>query len=246
MAGAAPDELLWTGFVRRGRALPWMPRDAVGAPGIHSVIEWSGPVREGLEVLGGLRREVAPRASSLATVPFQQLQTVDDDEFRHGLYSYIKASFTDELSPELIDIVVERGRLLGSPLTQIELLGMGGAIAEVPAERTAFAHRDARWLVNILAVWPDPADSDAEIAWSRATHAAIAPLTTGGAYVNFMEGDEESSEWTAYGPTLRRLQEIKAVYDPENLFRLNQNIRPASPGGKGVDLTSTSAWKVTR
>ena len=76
------------------------------------------------------------------------------------------------------------------------------------------------------ASWADPADSDYEIAWVRDTFAAIEPFSTGGAYSNFMEGDETSNDQVAYGSTLRRLQAIKAVYDPENIFRLNQNIAP--------------------
>jgi FAD/FMN-containing dehydrogenase len=227
MGEAAPDELLWTSFVRKGHALPWMPAEAVGTAGVLSLIEWSGPADAGVTVLGNLQRELAPQASSLNLIPFERIQRADDELFHHGQHSYIKASFTDRLSPELIAVIVERARLLRSELTQIELLAMGGAIRRVPVEETAFAHRDAQWLVNILATWPDAADSEYEIAWSKESHAAIAPMTSGGAYVNFMDDDEGSSEWTAYGPTLERLRLVKATYDPDNTFHLNQNILPA-------------------
>jgi FAD/FMN-containing dehydrogenase len=230
IGGGAPDEFLWTSFVRKGHDLPWMPADAVGKPGILSSIEWSGPPDVGLKLLGQLRREIAPVGSTLDVVPFEQIQQADDELMHHGLLSYIKASFTDRLGPELIEVIVDRARLLGSHLTQIELLSMGAAISRVPVENTAFAHRQAQWLVNILATWHHEADSDYEIEWSRQSHAAIAPLTSGGAYVNFMDGDEGSSEWTAYGPTLERLQRVKAAYDPDNVFHLNQNIAPASAG----------------
>jgi FAD/FMN-containing dehydrogenase len=223
----APDELLWTSFARKGHATPWMPTEAVGNPGILSLIEWSGPADAGETVLRHLERELAPRASSLSLIPFERIQTADDELFRHGQHAYIKASFTDQLSPELIAVIVDRGRLLRSELSQIELLAMGGAIRRVPVEDTAFAHRDAQWLVNILATWPDAADSEYEIEWSKESNAAIAPLTSGGAYVNFMDDDEGSSEWAAYGPTLERLRVVKATYDPDNTFHLNQNILPA-------------------
>ena len=88
-------------------------------------------------------------------------------------------------------------------------------------------HRDARWLVNVPASWVDPADSEREIAWVRDTFAALPEHTGGGAYVNFMEADEAASDEVAYGGTLQRLQQVKARYDPQNVFTLNQNIVPA-------------------
>ena len=104
---------------------------------------------------------------------------------------------------------------------------MGGAIRRVEDDATAFAHRGARWLVNVPGQWSDPADTESEIAWVRETFAALEPHLTGGAYSNFMEGDELEAAGVAYGTTLGRLREVKATYDPENLFRLNQNVLPA-------------------
>jgi FAD/FMN-containing dehydrogenase len=230
MASEAPDELLWTSFVRKGHPEPWMPGHLVGEPGIASVIEWSGDPEMGRKVLEDLRAEIEPAASSIELVAFSRIQQADDVLFGHGVRSYIKASFTQELNDELAHVIVERARLLGSHLTQIELLGLGGAIRRLPVSATAFAHRDARWLVNILATWHDEADDDYEIAWTRGSHAAIAPLATGGSYVNFMGADESAGEWAAYGPTLERLQRVKAIYDPDNVFKINQNIVPALPG----------------
>ena len=177
-------------------------------------------------MLGELRAELAPAAGSVDVIPFGWLQTAGDVEFGHGLHSYVKATFASGLSGGLVDVLVERGKLLRSPLTQVELLSMGGAIDRVAGDATAFPYRDARWLFNVPASWADPADSDYEIGWVRDTFAAIQPFSTGGAYSNFMDGDETSSDQVAYGSTLRRLQAIKAVYDPENIFRLNQNITP--------------------
>ncbi len=228
MSDDAPDELLWTSFIRKGPPRPWMPPGLVGLPGVPSVIEWSGDPERGMALLAGLRDELAPPAGSLDLVPFAEIQTAGDQDFRAGLHSYVKATFGDELTDGLIDALVERGRSLGSELTQVELLAMGGAIRWVASDATAFPYRDAAWLLNVPASWQDPADSEREIAWVRDTFAAIAPFGSGGAYSNFLEGDEQANDQVAYGRTLRRLQAVKAVYDPDNIFRLNQNVTPVA------------------
>jgi FAD/FMN-containing dehydrogenase len=224
----APDDLLWTSFVRKGPDdLPWMLPDLYGAPGVVSLIEWSGELEEGRRRLGQIRSELDPAASSLERVPFLEIQTATDDMFAHGKLSYVKAGMALELSDELIDALLARGEKLGSPLAQVEILAMGGAIARVDPDATAFPHRDARWLINVPDTWEDPAETEAEMAWVRETFAAIEPHLTGGAYVNFMEGDETAAADVAYGRTLDRLREVKRAYDPENVFRRNQNIEPA-------------------
>jgi FAD/FMN-containing dehydrogenase len=151
-----------------------------------------------------------------------------DDVFHHGLHSYIKATFADELTDGLVDALLDRARSLGSPLAQVEVLSLGGAISRVPEAATAYPHRAARWLLNVPASWVDAADSEREIAWVRDTFAAIKPHARGGAYVNFMEADDVDADETAYGETLARLQRVKATYDGDNVFRLNQNITPAT------------------
>jgi FAD/FMN-containing dehydrogenase len=222
------DELLWTSFLRRGPAeASWMTPELSGTPGVMSLIEWSGDVAEGRAVLGGIRRELDPPAGSLDDVPYLAIQSITDALLAPGtLHAYVKAGFTGALTEALLDVLVERGALVGSRLSVIEVLAMGGAIRRVPAEATAFPHRDARWLINVPAQWHDPADNATEIAWVRETFAALEPHLTGGAYANFMEGDEPDAAAVAYGATLARLRRVKAAYDPENLFHRNQNIVP--------------------
>jgi FAD/FMN-containing dehydrogenase len=224
---ATPDDLLWTSFVRKAPPMPWVPADLVGEPGVMSLIEWSGDLAEGMALLDDLRQELAPTAWSLEEVPFLTMQTMGDEVFRHGLHSYVKATFADELSEGLIEVLLDRASSLGSPLAQVEVLSVGGAIARVARDATAYVHRDARWLINIPVSWVDPADTDTEIAWVRDTFAALQPHVSGGAYVNFMEADEVAADETAYGDTLARLVQVKTDYDPHNVFNLNQNIAPA-------------------
>jgi len=232
MSAEPADELLWTSFARKAPPRPWLPAGLAGRPGIMSVIEWSGDQRPGQDdghrLLSELRAELLPLASDLGVVPFGQIQTEGDEFFGPGLLSYVKATFADELTDELIDVVSARGALIGSEVSQIELLSMGGAIRRVPPDATAFPHRTASWLVNIPASWRSAAQTEREIGWVRDSYAALTPHCRGGGYVNFMDRDEQAGEQAAYGPTLRRLQAVKADYDPDNVFRLNQNITPLS------------------
>jgi FAD/FMN-containing dehydrogenase len=224
---AARGELLWTSFLRRASDVPWMPPELVGRHGIMSLVEWSGDVREGQAVLAKIGDELQPAASDLSVVPFLFMQTITDDLFGHGLRTYIKAGFADDLAAGLVDALLDRAALLRSPVSQVELLALGGAIVRVHPGATAFPFRQARWLINIPATWRDAADDEAEIAWARATYAAVRPYLSEGSYVNFM-GDDEDDTAAAYGRTIERLRRIKAVYDPDNIFRLNQNIEPAA------------------
>ena len=156
IAGGAPDELLWTSFARKAAPLPWMPASMVGRPGIVSVIEWSGEPAAGRDVLTALRDDLGPVASELSVVPFAAMQTEGDEFFGPGLLSYVKATFAAGSRPDLIDVVVAQGQRLGSEVSQIELLSLGGAIIRVAPEATAFPHRDAGWLINVPASWRSP------------------------------------------------------------------------------------------
>jgi FAD/FMN-containing dehydrogenase len=223
----ARDELLWTSFLRRASDVPWMPPALVGAHGIMSLVEWSGDAADGRAVLARIREELRPAASDLSVVPFLFMQTITDDLFTHGLRTYIKAGFAGDLPDGLIDVLLERAASVRSPISQVELLALGGAIARVDSDATAFPFRQARWLINIPATWRDAADDECEIAWARATYAAVKPYLSEGNYVNFMGDDEDDTAAGAYGRTIERLRQIKAIYDPDNVFRLNQNIQPA-------------------
>ena len=223
---AARDELLWTGFLRRANDVPWIPPELVGRHGIMSLVEWSGHPEDGRAKLTQIRDDLAPAASEESVVPFLFMQTVTDDLFAHGLRTYIKAGFAADLPDALIDVLLDRAALLESPISQVELLALGGAISQVSPEATAFPFRNARWLINIPATWRDAADDEREIGWARATYAAIRPHLSEGSYVNFMGDDEDDTAAAAYGRTIERLQQVKAIYDPENTFRLNQNIKP--------------------
>ena len=234
---AAPDELLWTSFLRRANDVPWLPGNLVGQHGIVSLVEWSGDPDQGRPVLAGIRDDLQPAASDLSVVPFLFMQTITDDLFAHGLRTYIKAGFAADLPDGLVDALLGRAAEIRSPISQIELLALGGAIARVDPAATAFPFRQARWLINIPATWRDAADDHREIAWARTSYAAVKPFLAEGTYVNFMGDDEDEGTAGAYGRTIERLQRIKAVYDPDNIFRLNQNIQPAPSPARAAGRT---------
>jgi FAD/FMN-containing dehydrogenase len=226
-----PDALLWTSFLRRGPDLAaWMEPALVGTPGIMSLIEWSGEPAEGRARLAEIERRLDAPAGELTELPYLAIQTVTDELLAPGtLRAYVKAGFAAELTDEMIQVLITQGGKVGSPLSVIEVLSMGGAIDRVPDDATAFPHRGARWLINVPAQWsePAPATAEAEIGWARESFAALAPHLTGGAYANFMDGDEADPAERAYGDTLLRLARVKRAYDPDNVFALNQNIAPA-------------------
>jgi hypothetical protein len=226
MRSDPPNELYWTSFLRKAPPLPWVPPDLVGEPGIVSLIEWSGDRRAGQTLLQSLQRNLAPAVWSLEVVPYVQIQAMTDQIFAHGQRCYIKAGCVRDLTDDVIDALLAHGSRVRSPASQIEVVAMGGAIRRVTPEATAFPHREAAWLLNIPAIWETAAEDAAEISWVRSAFAALQPHLTGGKYVNFMDTDEDASVSAAYGSTLHRLQTIKRRYDPDNVFRLNQNITP--------------------
>jgi FAD/FMN-containing dehydrogenase len=178
-------------------------------------------------VLDEIQRELAAPAGELTDISYLAIQQVTDELLAPGtLHAYVKAGFAAELTENFIDALIERGSSVGSPLSVIEVLSMGGAISRVPADATAFPHRDARWLINVPGQWADAAHTSQEVAWVRDTYATLRPFLSDGVYSNFMEDDDDDPAGAAYGGTLERLARIKGRYDPDNVFRLNQNITP--------------------
>jgi hypothetical protein len=228
---ATPDALLWTSFVRRGPDFaPWMPAQLANTRGLMSLIEWSGDPAEGRARLSAIARELDAPAGELTELPYLAIQTVTDELLAPGtLHAYVKAGFAAELTEAMIEVLLTQGGEVGSPLSVIEVLSMGGAIDRVAPEATAFPHRGSRWLINVPGQWADPADSTREIRWVRESFAALAPHLAGGAYSNFMDDDEADAAARAFGEgsTRARLAALKRVWDPENVFSRNQNIVPA-------------------
>jgi FAD/FMN-containing dehydrogenase len=208
---------------------PFVPEPVRGQPVVAIVICYAGPVEEGEEALRPLREFGPPGVDMVQPMPYVDVQRMIDDGNPKGLQNYWSAEFLAELPDEAIDVLVEHGNQPVSPLTQILLVPGGGAIARVDDDATAFGQRDAPWNTHFLSIWPDPADNERNIAYTRAIATAMKPWTTGRAYLNFIGDEGLGRVEAAYGPErYARLQAIKAVWDPTNLFRHNQNIPPAT------------------
>lgn len=144
------------------------------------------------------------------------------------MQNYWSGEFLAELPDEAVDTLVAHATNPVSPYTQITLVAGGGAGARVADDATAFGQRTAPWNLHLLSMWPDPADDDVNIAYTRTMSAAIKPWTTGRAYLNFVGDEGIGRVEAAFGPErYARLRDIKRTWDPTNLFHHNQNIPPA-------------------
>jgi Berberine and berberine like len=178
-----------------------------------------------------LRELGTPLFDMSAPMPYTAVQAGFDPLFpRNVLRAYWKSQYLDELSDEAIEVIAGRARNRPAPLTLVNTFHMGGAIAAVDPEATAFSERSAPFMVSIDGMWDDPADDAGTIAWVRSAWEAIKEFGNGGVYLNFTGLADEAhgaGVETAFGRNLERLAQIKATYDPDNLFHINNNIEPA-------------------
>jgi hypothetical protein len=149
-----------------------------------------------------------------------------DGLFPKGLRQYWKGNFVKELTDEAIAVHVEHGPAAPTASSTMHLYPIDGVCHDVGPSDTAFGHRDADFAMVIVSGWADPADDDANVGWVRAYSDAVAPHSEVGGYVNFMDGDDRDRVRANYGVNYDRLQEVKRTYDPDDLFRVNQNITP--------------------
>ena len=161
--------------------------------------------------------------------PYTGWQQALDPLLTPGARNYWKSHYFKSVTDAMIDVFLEYADTLPSPHCEIAFAQLGGAINSVAATATAYPHRDVNYTINIHTRWMDAADDAKCIAWCRSLFDALAPHGTGGVYVNFMPEDEPQQRVAAaaYGPNYEKLTKVKAKYDPNNLFRHNQNITPA-------------------
>ena len=206
--------------------LPFVPEDRVGEPFVAVVSCWTGSTHDGEKVMQRFRDVAKPVAEHVGPMPYPALNSAFDALVPRGLQHYWKAAFIGDLSAEAIRTHLEHGPRVPVVNSTMHAYPINGACHDVAADATAFGHRDATYAVVIAGMWPDPADNEANTRWVQDYHAAIAPASLGGGYVNFASGDDQSKVAANYGVNYTRLQEVKRRYDPGNLFRFNQNIQP--------------------
>ena len=179
--------------------------------------------------LASLRSYGEPALVQLGPMPYSVMNTILDDGYPRGALNYWKSSFVESLSDELIDTLIEAFATSPSSRTAIALEHFHGEVTRVPATATAFPHRDEGFNLLLTSVWLDPAETAANVTWTRETYDAVRPFMSDHHYANYLDTDDAGEERArlAYGPNYERLRQVKASYDPGNVFHMNTNIPPA-------------------
>jgi FAD/FMN-containing dehydrogenase len=190
---------------------------------------YSGPVEEAEEAFRPIREEVGPAAFEfLGPMPLPVLNSLFDPLLPPGLQWYWRGDFVNEISDEAIALHLEYGSALPTPLSSMHIYPIDGAVHRVGKDETAFSRRDANWSAVFVGIDPDPANAERITEWTKEYWEALHPYSAGGAYINFMMDEGQERIKATYRDNFERLVDIKNKYDPTNLFRVNQNIRPAA------------------
>jgi FAD/FMN-containing dehydrogenase len=222
----ASDELTTLATFMTLPADPSLPEQLHNLPAVIIGVCHTGPVDEAERAVQPLRTVVPPLLDALSLMSYSAVQTMQDAFFPAGLQHYWRSAYLGDLGDDAIDALIDHADVVTLPLTGIDIHHMGGAMARVAADATAFGHRDAPYLVNMYAIWTNPSEAERHIAWLRGLTAALGPCSRG-VYVNFLADEGEEGVRAAYDvAAYERLVALKNKYDPLNLFRLNQNIRP--------------------
>ena len=206
--------------------LPFIPEERHGEPFLAFVYCWAGPLDQGEAQIKSLREVAAPVAEHVGPMPYPALNSAFDGLVPAGLQHYWKANFVRELTDEAIAAHLEHGPKIPTVNSTVHIYPINGACHRVAEGDTAFAYRDATFATVIAGMWPEPADNEANIGWVRGFYEATAPHSEPGGYVNFMAADDQERIRENYKGNYDRLVDVKRSYDPDNLFHLNQNIRP--------------------
>jgi FAD/FMN-containing dehydrogenase len=217
---AAPDEL--TTYL----AFATSPD---GDPVAAFIVCYSGPVQTGETVIKPLRDFGSPLADTISPLPYTEVQAFGAPLYPPGRLNYWKSNFLDDLSDEAIAVLIAQFAAVPSPLSAVAIEHLGGAVARVDPEATAFGDRSAPYSVVITGEWVDPAASQRNIQWVRDCWQALQPYAKETVYINYLDAGDDARVQSAYRPqTYQRLAALKQQYDPDNVFRLNPNIPPAA------------------
>ncbi len=225
----APDGLSTIAHVMHAPPAPFVPADMVGSLVLAIIVCWTGDLQEGEAAVAPLRSLATPVADTVRPMSYPDIYlSTEHQAAPHG--AVLRTMFADELSDDTLDAFIRGIQWASSPYSVVHLRGLGGQMSRVSKDATAFAHRDRRYMMAIIAVWLDPNEDAAphhawaEDLWNQVRQEGI------GAYVNFVGDEGEDRIRDAYpSETYERLARVKQAYDPANVFSLNQNIRPAAP-----------------
>ncbi len=224
---SAPEEMGAFPAFQIAPPLPFIPEKRHGETFCLIVACWSGPMETGEEALKPIRK-AGPVAAELVTpMPFPALNGLFDVLLPPGLQHYWKTAFAPEITDGAIAAHLTHGPKVPVVNSTVHIYPINGACNRVASDATAFAWRDARFATVIAGMWPEPKDNEKNIKWVKDYYAALAPHSSPGGYVNFMAEDDQGRVKESYKGNYDRLVSIKRKYDPENLFHINQNIKPS-------------------
>jgi FAD/FMN-containing dehydrogenase len=222
----APEEIGGFPAFQIAPPLPFIPEKRHGDTFMALVACWAGPVEKGERALKPWH-DVAPVvAEFVGAMPYPALNSAFDGLVPPGLQHYWKANFVKELTNEAIEAHAEHGPKIPVVNSTMHIYPINGACHQVASDQTAFAYRDANFATVIAGMWPDPAQNKANIKWVRDYYDATAPHSESGGYINFMAEDDQSRIKDNYKGNYKRLVDVKRKYDGDNLFHVNQNIKP--------------------
>lgn len=224
---SAPNEVTVWVVLRKAPPLPFLPAEVHGKEILVFAVCAVGDMQAAEKAVKPLRSLGKPIADVVGPHPFVGWQTAFDPLLTPGARNYWKSHDFKTLDDGLIETMLDAVGKLPTPECEIFLGHLGGAVNRIPADATAYPHRDVNFILNVHTRWRDPAQDKECVAWARQLFDAAAPFATGGVYVNFMPEDEaQRVPKGAYGANYERLAQLKGTYDPGNLFRMNQNIQP--------------------
>jgi FAD/FMN-containing dehydrogenase len=227
LAHEIPEDLNVWAVLRLAPPLPFLPEAVHGKPVLLFPFLYAGDPEVGRRAIEPLRSLGLPHGEHFGVQPYTAWQKTFDPLLTPGARNYWKSHNFTELNDGAIAAMIEYAGKLPSPQCEIFLGMVGGAANRVAKEATAYAHRDTRFALNVHGRWEKPEDDKACITWAREFFKAVAPYASGSVYVNFLTQDEDERIQAAYGANYERLTQLKAKYDPGNLFQVNQNIKPA-------------------
>jgi FAD/FMN-containing dehydrogenase len=198
-----------------------------GDPVVAIVVGYIGDLAEGEALVAPVRKFGSPLADTIAPMSYVQLNQMFDAAFPYGgVQRYWKSSFLKQLGNDVLEILIDRAATMRSPMSMVGFFHVHGAATRVDPNETAFGLRSDQWDYDVISQWTDPAESAGHIQWTREFWTAVEPFATGQVYVNHLDAEEGTRIRAAYSDNFGRLVALKNKYDPTNLFRLNQNIKP--------------------
>ena len=223
---SAPEELTVWCILRKAPPLPFLPAKVHGKEVVVLAVCYAGDSANGQKLIEPLRGFGDAHGEHIGAQPYVQWQQAFDPLLTPGARNYWKSHNFKELSEGALDSIIQFAGKLPTPQCEIFIGHIAGAGNRIPADAAAWGHRDTRLVLNVHGRWDDPADDKRCIAWAREFFKASAPYASAGAYVNFMTEDESDRVTAAYGSNYARLVQIKQKHDPDNVFHMNQNIKP--------------------